>query len=74
MCGTWGTRTTNLSTTACSPQPMLSKACQLQGFVSLIFKMPFKVCNLEINCTQMPGHGHACVEGKDKRQMLWQGF
>lgn len=53
---------------------MLSKACQLQGFVSLIFKMPFKVCNLEINCTQMPGHGHACVEGKDKRQMLWQGF
>lgn len=43
-------------------------------FESLIFKMPFKICNLEINCTQMPGLGHAFVEGKDKRQMLRWGF
>lgn len=74
VCGRWRARTTDLSRTACSPQATFSKACQLQGFESLIFKMPFKICNLEINCTQMPGLGHAFVEGKDKRQMLRWGF
>lgn len=63
VCGRWGARTTDLSTTGCStPQAMLSEVCQLQGFESLIFKMQFEICNLEINCIQMP------VEGEDKRQ------